>query len=78
MELTIRNKSNEFIVSFKAFLGDAIFKYLFNETKLLITTKYVGGVNYRVFENTTDKTISGKNDMIEFYIKPGDFVVIKN
>ena len=78
MELVIRNKSGEFIVSYKSFLGEFIFKFLMTHPKLQISTKNVGGVNYRGFENTTDETFAGKNDLTEFYIKPGDFVAIKN
>jgi len=78
MELVIRNKSGEFMASFKSFLGEFVFKFLLGRPNITLTIKNIGGVNYRVFENTTDETYAGKNDLIEFYIKPGDFVVIKN
>lgn len=77
MELVIRNKESEFIVAFNSFLGEFIFKFLINHSKLQISTKDIRGENYQVFENTTDETFAGKNDLIEFYINPGDFVQIK-
>lgn len=74
MELELRSKDGLFIVLFKSFLGEYIFKFLMADSRMKLTTKKIGQDNYRVFVNESDKIVSGANDMIEFFIRPGEYV----
>jgi len=76
MELEIRDKEGNFIVSFKNFLGDFIFKFLMADARMKLEIKKFGGVNYRVFVNTSDQIVSGANDMVEIFVRPGHYVKI--
>jgi len=76
MELELRDKDGNFIVSFKNFLGDFIFKFLMSDVRMKLEIKKFGGVNYRVFVNISEEIVSGENDLVEFFVRPGHYVKI--
>lgn len=80
MELELRNKNGEFIVSFRGIVAPPIFRFLLNDTRLTLGIKKIKGEvdSCRIFENKTTESINGSNDLVYFVIRPGDYVKIIN
>lgn len=80
MELELRNGNGDFVVSFTGIIAPPIFRFLLNEKKLTLGIKKIKGEidSCRIFENKTNETIHGTNELVYFVIRPGDYVKIIN
>lgn len=78
MELELRNKEGLFIASFKGVLAESFFKFFLKEKRLTLSIKKFTGEkdSCRVFVNNSEEIIGGKNDFIEFFVRPGEYVKI--
>ena len=75
MELELRDKDGGFIFSVYGEFSEIMLKFLAKEATITIED-YVNksnGNKYRDFINRTNETIGGKNDFIQFHIKPGQY-----
>lgn len=80
MELEFRNKEGLFLVSFKGMFVEPILKFLLNDKNLSVEIKKFNGEKdkCRVFINNSEETVAGANENIEFFIRPGDYVKLRN
>jgi hypothetical protein len=80
MDLDFRSKEGLFIVSFKGHLVEPILKYLLKEERLSVEIKKFTGEKdkCRVFVNNSEEIVSGANESVEFFIRPGEYVKIIN
>ena len=75
MELELRNKDGDFIVSFKEILSGPLYKFLQSDKRIVLETRnFKNGNCNPVFTNKSTEIVSGKNDFFEVFVRPGDYV----
>lgn len=75
MELEFRDQNGIYRFSVKGALAEMFFKFLMKEKNLRIE-EWGTQNKRRAFVNRSNEIVAGKNDFIEFHIRPGDYVKI--
>lgn len=77
MELELRDKNHNFIFSFKQWMAEFVLKFIITEKNMRATTYESKGKRYKGFVNDSNEIVAGKNDLMEFFIRPGDYIRVK-
>lgn len=74
MELEVRTKDGDFLVSFKGVLAETVLNYLVSKEKRLdiVTTKS----KKRCFQNNTNDVVAFGGELFEVFVRPKEYIII--